>query len=165
MKKTKLLIAIICLPLLAFTQSVSYTYKPLAAKGCNVRYSVAKQDSFSYIVVTIKSDRFKFLSESTMLIRTYNDEVIKLEGKHINDGSESVGVVAGNMVIPITEINTTAQFKITDEQIEKLKDGMAKIRITAIPMNHERTFKKDKIGKKLYKYFNELNTDDTGSVN
>ena len=97
-----------------------------------------------------------------MLIRTYKDEVIKLEGKHINDGSETGGIVSGNIVIPVTEISTTAQFKITDEQIEKLQDGVAKIRITAIPMNHERTFKKDKIGKKLYKYFNELaNTDDT----
>lgn len=162
MKKVLLLLAVVSLPLLAFAQSVSYTYKPLAAEGCSVRYTVAKQDSSSYIVVTIKSDRFKFLSESTMLIRTYKDEVIKLEGKHINDGSETGGIVSGNIVIPVTEISTTAQFKITDEQIEKLKDGVAKIRITAIPMNHERTFKKDKIGKKLYKYFNELaNTDDT----
>ena len=72
------------MPLLGFAQSVSYTYRPLAAEGCNVRYSVAKQDSSYYIVVTIRSDRFKFLSESTMLIRTFKDEVIKLEGKHID---------------------------------------------------------------------------------
>ncbi len=156
MKKLLLLTTLISLPLLAYAQSVSYTYKPLSTDGCYVTYNVAKQDSSNYIVVTIKSERFKFLSESTMLIKTYNDEIIKLEGKHVKDGSETAGLIYGGIFIPVTEINTTAQFKITDEQIEKLKDGVAKIRITAIPKSHERTFKKDKIGKKLYKYFNEL---------
>ena len=156
MKKLLLLIAIVCLPLQVFTQTVSYTYKPLSAKGCTVKYTVAKQESSNYIVVTIKSDRFQFLAESTMLIRTFNDEVIELSGKHLSDDNRSLGIVSNNMVIPVTETNTTAQFKITDEQIEKLKDGVAKIRITATPTNHERTFKKDKIGKKLYKYFNAL---------
>jgi hypothetical protein len=157
MKNKILLFAfLLALPLLGFAQSVSYTYRPLAAEGCNVRYSVAKQDSSYYIVVTIRSDRFKFLSESTMLIRTFKDELIKLEGKHIDSGAESAGIVSGNIVIPVTELNTTAQFSITAEQIDKLNDGVAKIRITAIPMNHERTFSKDKIGKKLYKYLHKL---------
>ncbi|MBO5829191.1 MAG: hypothetical protein J6R59_12170 [Paludibacteraceae bacterium] len=157
MKNKLLLLAFLLgLPLLAIAQSVSYTYKPLAAEGCYVSYSVAQQDSSYYIVVTIRSDRFKFLSESTMLIRTFKDDVIKLEGKHIDSSTESVGIVSGNIVIPVTELNTTAMFSITSEQIEKLNDGVAKIRITAIPMNHERTFKKDKIGKKLYEFLHKL---------
>ena len=144
---------------LSFAQSVSYTYKPLAAEGCSVMYTVAKQDSSYYIVVSIKSDRFQFLKETTMMLRNFNNEVLKLEGKHIGDGSETGGIVAGNMVIPVTELSTTAQFPITPEQMEFFSNGIAKIRITAIPMNHERTFKKDKIGKKLYTYLKKLTED------
>ena len=159
MKKVLLFAIMFVWPVLTFAQSVSYTYKPLAAEGCSVRYSVAKQDSSYYIVVTIKSDRFQFLKETTMMIRNFNDEVLKLEGTHIVDGSETGGIVAGNIVLPVTELSTTAQFPITPEQMEILSKGVAKIRITAIPMNHERTFKKDKIGKKLYTYLKKLTED------
>ena len=156
MKKVILFAIMFVWAVLSFAQSVSYTYKPLAAEGCSVMYTVAKQDSSYYIVVSIKSDRFQFLKETTMMLRNFNNEVLKLEGKHIGDGSETGGIVAGNMVIPVTELSTTAQFPITPEQMEFFSKGIAKIRITAIPMNHERTFKKDKIGKKLYMYLKKL---------
>lgn len=156
MKKVLLFAIMFVWAVLSFAQSVSYTYKPLAAEGCSVMYTVAKQDSSYYIVVSIKSDRFQFLKETTMMLRNFNNEVLKLEGKHIGDGSETGGIVAGNMVIPVTELSTTAQFPITPEQMEFFSNGIAKIRITAIPMNHERTFKKDKIGKKLYTYLKKL---------
>jgi hypothetical protein len=160
MKKFLLFAIIFAWSVLSFAQSVSYTYKPLAAEGCSVTYSVAKQDSSYYIVVTIKSDRIQFLKETTMMIRNFNDEVLKLEGEHIGNGSETVGIVAGNMVLPVTGISTTAQFPITPEQMDILSYGVAKIRITAIPMNHERIFKKDKIGKKLFKYLKDLTLDE-----
>ena len=162
MKKVLLFAITLVWSVLTFAQSVSYSYKPLAAEGCRVSYSVAKQDSSYYIVVTIKSDRFQFLNETTMMIRNFNDEVLKLEGKHIVDSSETTGLVAGNVILPLTGLSTTAMFLITPEQMEILKSGVAKIRITAIPMNHERTFKKDKIGKELYAYLKELtvNEDD-----
>ena len=159
MKKVILFAIMFVWAVLSFAQSVSYTYKPLAAEGCSVMYTVAKQDSSYYIVVSIKSDRFQFLKETTMILRNFNNEVLKLEGKHIGDGSETGGIVAGNMVIPVTELSTTAQFPITPEQMEFFSNGIAKIRITAIPMNHERTFKKDKIGKKLYTYLKKLTED------
>ena len=159
MKKVLLFAIMFVWAVLSFAQSVSYTYKPLAAEGCSVMYTVAKQDSSYYIVVSIKSDRFQFLKETTMILRNFNNEVLKLEGKHIGDGSETGGIVAGNMVIPVTELSTTAQFPITPEQMEFFSNGIAKIRITAIPMNHERTFKKDKIGKKLYTYLKKLTED------
>lgn len=62
--------------------------------------------------------------------------------------------------ITITEIKSTAQFSITPEQFEILKEGVAKIRLSMTPMNHERTFKKDKIGKKLYEFFQKEKTKD-----
>ena len=134
-------------------QTVGYTYRPLAAEGCNMKYSVVKQDTAYYIIATVKSDRLNFLKESTMLLKTFDGEVIKLYGPQIGSGSETAGIVSGNIVLPVTEISSTAQFKISPQQFELLKKGVAKIRLSTIPIEHERTFAKDKIGKKLYQFF------------
>ncbi len=134
-------------------QTVGYTYRPLAAEGCNMKYSVAKQDTTYYIIATVKSDRLNFLKESTMLLKTFDGDVIRLNGSLIGSGSETAGIVSGNIVLPVTEISSTAQFKITPQQFELLKKGVAKIRLSTIPIEHERNFTKDKIGKKLYQFF------------
>lgn len=131
-------------------QSVGYTCRPLAADGCSVTYSVAKQDTSYYVIATVKSDRLNFLKEPTMLIKTFDGEVIKLSGAQIGNGSESAGVMIGNIFCPITEISSTAQFRITPQQFEQIKEGVAKVRLSTTPIEHERTFNKDKIGKKLY---------------
>ena len=49
-------------------QTVGYTYRPLAAEGCNMKYSVAKQDTAYYIIATVKSDRLNFLKESSAVL-------------------------------------------------------------------------------------------------
>lgn len=141
-------------------QTVGYTYKALAADGCNMKYSVSKQDSTYYIIATVRSDRMIFLSEPTMKVRTFNNEVITLAGVAIGNGSRSIGYMTGNVMIPISEISSTAQFKVTPEQFESIKNGIAKIRLDMSPMNHERTFKKDKIGKKLYQFYLKAKTQD-----
>ncbi|MCQ2314509.1 MAG: hypothetical protein MJZ56_04985 [Bacteroidales bacterium] len=134
-------------------QTVGYSYKALAAEGCSMEYSVVKQDSAYYIIATVRSDRMNFLNESTMKIRTFNDDVITLKGKVIGGGSQSAGIVSGYIVIPVTEISSTAQFAITPEELEMLNSGVSKVRLSMTPMDHERTFKKDKIGKKLYQLY------------
>jgi len=137
----------------AHAQTVEYTYKPLAAEGCSVKYCVTKQNNAYYILVTVHSDRLMFLKESTFLLKTIDGETIKLNGNLVDNGSTSAGIVSGNMIIPINSINSTAQFHITPEQFELLKKGISKVRLSTIPINHERSFKKDKIGKKLYQFF------------
>ena len=57
-------------------------------------------------------------------------------------------------------INSSAQFKINISQFECLKGGIAKIMLTMTPMNHERIFKKDKIGKKLYELYLKVKRQD-----
>lgn len=142
-----------CTSLISYGQTVGYTHKPLAAEGCSMKYSVAKQDSLFYIIATVSSDRLKFLNNPTMKIRTANGDVITLNGANIGNGSESAGVVIGNMVYPVTEINSTAQFAITPQEFEMIRDGIIKVRLSMSPMNHEKEFKKDKIGKKLYEFY------------
>ena len=151
MKTIKIILLLFCiiLGINAKAQTVGYTYKALAAEGCNMKYSVAKQD------------RMNFLTKPTMKIRTFTGKYLELRGTVIGNGSQSAGVISGNIVIPITEISSTAQFRITPQQFEILNEGVAKIRLSMTPMNHERTFKKDKIGKKLYQfYLNEKQKDE-----
>ena len=93
-------------------------------------------------------------------MRTFNDDVLEFKGVVIGNGSESTGIVSGNMVIPVTEPSSTAQFKVDPSDFEKINDGVAKIRLSMTPMNHERTFKKDKIGKKLYQFFLKVKSQD-----
>lgn len=148
-----LIVGVFMLALNTYGQTVGYTYKPLASEGCNVKYSVSKQDTTYYIIVTVKSDRLIFLNKSTMLFKTFEGNVIELKGELMSNGSESAGIVSGNVVIPITEISSTAQFTATPFQFEQLKNGISKVRLSTTPIEHERTFKKDKIGKKLYQFF------------
>lgn len=151
--KKILFLLCMCFGLIAQAQTVGYTYKALAAEGCYMTYSVAKQGTEYSIVATVSSDRMTFLNEPTMKIKTFTGEYVELKGKVIGDRSQSAGLVSGNIVIPVTEITSTAQFKITPQQLEVLNEGVAKIRLSMTPMNHERTFQKDKIGKKLYQFY------------
>lgn len=155
MKTIKIILLLFCiiLGINAKAQTVGYTYKALAAEGCNMKYSVAKQDTIYSIIATVRSDRMNFLAEPTMKIRTFTGKYLELRGTVIGNGSQSAGVISGNIVIPVTEISSTAQFRITPQQFEILNEGVAKIRLSMTPMNHERTFKKDKIGKKLYQFY------------
>lgn len=141
-------------------QTVSYTYKPLAAEGCRMQYSVAKQDTSYYIIATVSSDRMRFLKEPQMRIRTFNNIVLSLGGTTLDNRDETAGVIVGNIVIPVTEIHSSAQFPITPSQFEELKNGISKIRLDMTPMNHERTFDKDKIGKKIYKFYLQAKSKD-----
>lgn len=100
-------------------QTVKYSYKPLAAEGCTMKYNVVKQDTAYYIIATVRSGRMNFLNESTMKIRTFDDDVITLKGMVISNGSQSAGLVTGNIILPITEISSTAQFAITPESSTK----------------------------------------------
>lgn len=159
--KKILFLLCMCFGLIAQAQTVGYTYKALAAEGCNMKYSVAKQGTEYSIVATVRSDRMAFLSNPTMKIKTFTGEYLELKGTVIGNGSQSAGIISGNIVLPVTEISSTAQFRITPQQFEILNEGVAKIRLSMTPMNHERTFKKDKIGKKLYLfYLKEKSQDD-----
>lgn len=134
----------------SMAQTVGYSYKLLATKGCTMKFSVVKQDSAYFIIVTASSLSKKFLNETMMKIRTFNDDVITLKGVAIDKQS---AVIAANLFALITENNSTAQFAITPDDFEKLNSGVSKIHLSMMPTEHERTFKKDKIGKKLYQFY------------
>ena len=114
--------------------------------GYTFTYGVAKQDSLYSIVATVKSNCMVFLKDPIMKIRT-SDELIELKGTVISNASENGGTIVNNVILADTDISSIAQFWITPDQLELLQHGIAKIRLTMTPSNHEKQFKKDKIGK------------------
>ncbi len=143
--------AIIIGSVYANKQMVYYNYKALSAEACRFQYSVTKQDTSYYIIVSILSIQVKFNSEPTMKIKTFNGDILTIQGDVDNTNRSPLGVVSWNVVLPISF--SSAYFKVTPEQFEQLKCGVSKIRLSTTPVNHEKTFKKDKIGKKIYQFY------------
>lgn len=137
-------------------QKASYSYKPLSDRGCSVRLYINKQDTAYYLFTTISSDDLRFLGQSTLQIRTFNDYYIKLNGESIGESSTNSGFMAGTVFIPVHQLKSTARFYIEANQLELLRDGIKKIRLSTIPYDQEKSFKKDKIGKRLYKQYIKL---------
>ena len=56
MKTIKIILLLFCiiLGINAKAQTVGYTYKALAAEGCNMKYSVAKQDTIYSRIATVE---------------------------------------------------------------------------------------------------------------
>ncbi len=134
---------------------VGYTHKPLAAEGCEVNYSISQQSEDLFIIVSISSDRLVFTDAPTMKIRNFQGDVIELNGKSLSTQSESAGVLVNNIVLPVTELKAMAQFKIEKEQIPFFESGIQKVRISTVPLVHEKTFTNDVIGHWLYKKLDE----------
>lgn len=158
MKKLIFLIILILCTINLCAQSVSYDYKLLSKQGCHVKYSAYRQEDKSYIIVEVKSDGgISFVNDPIMMLRASNNEVIKLQGVNVGKHKEGgVGIVVSGILISEDYSVSTAQFEISNEQIEMLKSGIIKVRLSTIPYLHEREFKSDKIGKKLYKAFGKL---------
>lgn len=139
------------------SKQVGYSHKPLAAEGCTVYYSALKDNGELQIVVTVKSDRLVFGDNPSLQLKNFNGDVLKLDGKNLHSHSESGGVLMNNVVIPITELNALAQFPISSEDIPFFESGVAKVRLSTLPIVHEKTFTVDVIGKYLYKSLRKAN--------
>lgn len=156
------LASIVALASCGAAKQVGYNHKLLSDEGCTVYlYAAQEQDNTPLIVVTVQSDRLVFSEEPTMLLKTFDGTVIESHGKNINASSTPYYITSGSVAIPVNTINAMAQFPITDDEIELLKYGISKIRLTTIPIQHEKEFKVDIIGKRLYKLFQKVRSTDS----
>lgn len=131
-------------------KSVSYSHRPLAAEGCSVSYSAVQNDGQSMIVVTVKSDRLVFGNNPTMMLKNFKGEVLKLEGLNLQSRSQTGGVLINNVVVPITVLSAMAEFPIEDKDIDFFASGISKVRLSTVPLVHEKKFNHDVIGGYLF---------------
>ena len=141
-------------------KSVSYLYKPFANEGCGVEYSALKLDSIFYMSISVESSNLMFSENPIAKFKFFNGEIIELKGKtqgnnsSDNNGGTYVGFSStGQMQVGVVggDHKVLALFPITREQAEKFNYGVQKVYISLVPYTHDRTFKKDEIGAKLWK--------------
>ena len=155
-----LILLMACMPVLS-AKSVFYIHKALSLAGCIVHLRVSKQEANYFIVAIVESDRLHFLSEPTMKVITFKDEILTFPGSVVTDGSSNYGIMIGTIMV--SDIHSIAQFCVTPDDFEKLKDGIARIRFSMTPNNHDHSFTKDRIGKNLYRLYLKAKEEDNFS--
>lgn len=134
-------------------------------------YSVVKQGKQCYIYVSMNSPGQKMSKNPTLMLKTFDGKVIKLKGAITNTdvsgytgGMTTVGNAVGTGSISSGfggasyRTQTNARFAVSAKQFALINNGIAKVRLSTFPIMHEKTFKQDKIGKKLYKLYQQANS-------
>lgn len=121
-------------------------------------------DGKAYLVLALKTkEERRLLSMSTMKFKLSNGEVLKFDGFYetAKSSSSSFGTYGTYMSTSFTSTSTCeyVRFDITEEQIEKLKEGVVKVSINTIPKIFTKEFKTDKIGSELYEAFSNMKDD------
>ena len=80
MKRKVISLLVMLCAMFTYAQSVSYSYRPLAAEGFYVKYTANWQEGKPYLIVSVRSDRMKFVVEPVVLLKTTDGETIRLEG-------------------------------------------------------------------------------------
>lgn len=155
MKKFVLLLFVLFSAVLySQAQTVRYSYRLLSPEGCTVSYTPSFVGDTAYIVVSVRSDRLVFSYNPTMMVRFFNtDQILQLEGKKLDATSSEGAVMVGYVFVPISEVKAMAMFKVSEQEMEMFKSGVERIRLSTLPITHDRTFKNDRIGQKLYQNY------------
>lgn len=61
--------------------------------------------------------------------------------------------MVGYVFVPISEVKAMAMFKVSEQEMEMFKAGVERIRLSTLPIKHDRTFKNDRIGQELYQNY------------
>ena len=144
------------LPILLLILGCAYCSAEVKYGGMSysMRMRITKENDEAFLNVRLQ-DLTKVMTESPkMLIKLMNDSIINLDGKILfTSQTNEGGVAVGNIVIEGGFIVSETKFPITPEQIKQIGLGVKKLRLNTSPNYHEKEWKKDKIGKKLYEEY------------
>ena len=117
-----------------------------------------KQYSIQLILTTLikRSKAFFFPTNAKLLIKLQDDSIIELSS-----------IYTQNVKDPSQEKACSAHFPITEDQLNKMFNGVKKIRVEIIKLNDEEDdvekdyrdvdFKKDVLGKRFGEFYKEIN--------
>ena len=117
-----------------------------------------KQYSIQLIITTLikRSKAFFFPTNAKLLIKLQDDSIIELSS-----------IYTQNVKDPSQEKACSAHFPITEDQLNKMFNGVKKIRVEIIKLNDEEDdvekdyrdvdFKKDVLGKRFGEFYKEIN--------
>ena len=122
----------------------------------NVKINLSTENDSVFLSLILTSERLKMSDSPKLLLRLMDDNVISLDGYLLDSTNKSEGaVMIGYTAVAINHYVTEAKFPLTKEQVESLLKGVKKLRLNTSPKFHEKEWRKDKIGKILYKKYME----------
>lgn len=122
----------------------------------NVKINLSTENDSIFLTLMLTSERLKMSDSPKLLLRLMDDSVLSLDGYMLGSTNKSEGaVMIGYTAVAINHYVTEAKFPITKEQAESLSKGVKKLRLNTSPKFHEKEWRKDKVGKKLYEKYKE----------
>lgn len=137
----------------ASAQTFTDSYKTIWGETYKLTFGVSYIKYSGFLIVEINSCGMSFKKEPKMKIISFNNEYLELDGFKTDDTKNNYGVIVGNIVYPVTKNSTMAIFPINNNFIDLIKNGISFLTLTMEPINFELSYKKDKIGKKIYKLY------------
>ena len=122
----------------------------------NVKINLSTENDSTFLTLIFTSESCKMSDSPKLLLRLMDDTVISLDGYMLGASNKNEGaVMIGYTAVAINHYVTEAKFPISREQAESLSKGVKKLRLNTSPKFHEKEWRRDKIGKKLYAKFKE----------
>lgn len=125
-------------------KSYHYTYKAFAAEGMAVEYTVQKDTAY-YIGITICATNIVLPDHPTFKVSFFNGESLELQSNDLVKPF-TYGLFGLNSM-------SVARFYLSESDLSKFAYGVRMLEISTTPYLHQRSFKKDKVGNKIYKMY------------
>lgn len=146
----------LCLLALSLITNAQVSYGDNFLVDYNVKINVSTENDSTFLTLIITSERLKMSDSPKLLLRLMDDTLFSLDGSLLSTSNKSEGaVMVGYTAVAINHFITEAKFPIAKDQIEQFSKGIKKLRLNTSPKYHEKEWKKDKIGKKLFAKYKE----------
>lgn len=146
----------LCLLALSLITNAQVSYGDNFLVDYNVKINVSTENDSTFLTLIITSERLKMSDSPKLLLRLMDDTLFSLDGNLLSTSNKSEGaVMVGYTAVAINHFITEAKFPIAKDQIEQFSKGIKKLRLNTSPKYHEKEWKKDKIGKKLFAKYKE----------
>ena len=150
------LLLLLCLLVSSLAVQAQASYGDLFLVDYNVKINVSTENDSIFLTVIMTSASQKMTDEPKLLLRLMDDTIISLDGRLLGSTSKTDGAyMIGSVAVASNHFITEAKFPITKEQMEQFAKGVKKLRLNSSPKFHEKSWRRDKIGKKLYDKYKE----------
>lgn len=154
MKGMRRFLAILICVVFAFKASAQ-VLGPLYGGVCAVEYAAGWQGDTPYVTVVVSSESLVFDESPVLMFRLFDGERIRLEGRTVAFWTIRGGAMKDGEFEPSTTVRSVARFPLTLSELEMLRRGVEKVRLSTLPQMYEKTFRRDRIGGRLYDGFAE----------
>lgn len=120
----------------------------------DAKIKVVTENDSIYLLMTFRDYYNKFADTPKFLIKLCDNTIMELQGTNLSSSTKDEdSAIIGGIVVSSTLNVCNLKFPITREQMESLRKGVKKVRLNTSPKYREKEWRKDKIGKAIYKEY------------